>query len=82
MSSTARRGLPSVADIPFTAGWPYIMNITMPKFSSYGPVNTKLHYYAPRKELVGGAFTQMLGENPDEGGHYITVRPIFVETEN
>ncbi len=45
----------------------------MPKFSSYGPVNTKLHYYAPRKELVGGAFTQMLGENPDEGGHYITV---------
>jgi hypothetical protein len=45
----------------------------MRKFSSYGPINTKLHYYAPRKDLINQAFTQLLGENPDEGGHYITV---------
>ena len=24
----------------------------MRKFTSYGPVNTKLHYYAHRKELI------------------------------
>ena len=45
----------------------------MRKFSSYGPVNTKLHYYTPREELINEAFTQLIGENPDEGGHYITV---------
>ncbi|HLP57389.1 MAG TPA: ATP-binding protein [Candidatus Deferrimicrobium sp.] len=45
----------------------------MRRFSSYGPINTHLHYYAPRKELIAGAFTQLMGENPSEGGHYITV---------
>jgi len=45
----------------------------MRRFSSYGPVNTKLHYYAPREELVGKAYTQLVGEVPEEGGHYITV---------
>ena len=45
----------------------------MRKFSSYGPVNTKLHYYVPREALIDRAFTRLLGENPDEGGHYITV---------
>ncbi len=45
----------------------------MRKFFSYGPPNTKLHYYAPRKELIDQALVQMLGDNPDEGGHYITV---------
>lgn len=45
----------------------------MRRFSSYGPVNDKLHYYAPRIELIEKAFTQLMGENPDEGGHYITV---------
>lgn len=45
----------------------------MRRFLSYGPINTKLHYYAPRKELIAGAYTQLLGENPEEGGHYITV---------
>ena len=45
----------------------------MRKFSSYGPVNTKLHYYVPREALVEQAYSQLLGENPDEGGHYITV---------
>ena len=45
----------------------------MRKFSSYGPVNTNLHYYVPRQELVDRACQQLIGEEPDEGGHYITV---------
>ena len=45
----------------------------MRQFSSYGPVNTKLHYYVPREALIEEAYTQLMGENPDEGGHYITV---------
>lgn len=45
----------------------------MRKFSSYGPVNTKLHYYVPRQTLVDRAITHLVGEVPDEGGHYITV---------
>ncbi len=45
----------------------------MRRFSSYGPVNNKLHYYAPREELINRAYAQLLGENPSEGGHYITV---------
>jgi len=32
-----------------------------------------LHYYVPRKELVENACTQLRGENPDKGGHYITI---------
>ncbi|HLP57347.1 MAG TPA: ATP-binding protein [Candidatus Deferrimicrobium sp.] len=45
----------------------------MRRFNSYGPINTNLHYYAPRKELIAGAFNQLVGEDPAEGGHYITV---------
>jgi hypothetical protein len=45
----------------------------MRRFVSYGPVNTRLHYYAPRKELINMAYTQLVGEEPPEGGHYITV---------
>ncbi len=45
----------------------------MRKFSSYGPVDTDLHYYVPRKELVDRAYTQLKGVIPDKGGHYITV---------
>ena len=45
----------------------------MRRFNSYGPINTNLHYYAPRKELIEGALNQLLGESPSEGGHYITV---------
>ncbi|MEZ4863614.1 MAG: AAA-like domain-containing protein [Caldilineaceae bacterium] len=45
----------------------------MRKFSSYGPVNTRLHYYAPRTELIDRACLQLLGEDPNDGGHYITV---------
>lgn len=45
----------------------------MRRFSSYGPINNKIHYYAPREELIERAYTQLMGENPAEGGHYITV---------
>ncbi len=45
----------------------------MRKFSSYGPVSTGSHYYVPRESLIRQACVQLLGENPDEGGHFITV---------
>ena len=45
----------------------------MRKFSSYGPVDPELHYYVPRQELVDFAYQELLGDNPDKGGHYITV---------
>lgn len=45
----------------------------MRTFSSYGPVNAKIHYYAPRTELLDYGYRQIVGSNPEEGGHYITV---------
>jgi len=45
----------------------------MRKFSSYGPIQTKRHYHAPRTELIHNAKFELTGEPPDEGGHYITV---------
>ncbi len=45
----------------------------MRTFSSYGPVNTKLHYYVPRTALIDGVVRSLVGENSDEGGHYITI---------
>lgn len=45
----------------------------MRRFSSYGQIDTDLHYYAPRQELIDHAYTQLMGEYPDKGGHYITV---------
>jgi hypothetical protein len=45
----------------------------MRKFSSYGPVDTDLHYYVPRQELIDRAYTQLVGEDLNKGGHYITV---------
>jgi hypothetical protein len=45
----------------------------MRRFSSYGPINPKLHYYVPRKNLVEKAYINLLGEIPAEGGHYFTV---------
>ena len=45
----------------------------MRKFSSYGPVDTDLYYYAPRQALIEQAVTDLVGENPAKGGHYITV---------
>jgi hypothetical protein len=45
----------------------------MRRFNSYGPVNIKLHYYAPRTGLIEKAYLNLVGENPAEGGHYFTV---------
>ncbi len=45
----------------------------MRRFSSYGPVDLDLHYYVPRTQLIDTACAQLVGENPDKGGHYITV---------
>ncbi|MBF0452595.1 MAG: AAA-like domain-containing protein [Candidatus Magnetomorum sp.] len=45
----------------------------MRKFSSYGPIDTDLHYYAPRTELIKKVTTQLTGNNLDKGEHYITI---------
>lgn len=45
----------------------------MRKFSSYGPVDKDLHYYVPRKALIDRVCTQLVGEKPEQDGHYITV---------
>jgi hypothetical protein len=45
----------------------------MRKFSSYGLVDKDLNYYAPREELIQKACRQLVGEDFDKGGHYITV---------
>ena len=43
------------------------------KFSSYGPISINQHYYTPRQNLINQAYQQLTGDNPQEGGHYITV---------
>ncbi len=43
------------------------------RFSSYGPIDTDAHYYAPRKELMEKAYNLLVGETREKGGHYITV---------
>ncbi|MCP4399407.1 MAG: hypothetical protein GY801_19170, partial [bacterium] len=45
----------------------------MRTFSSYGPISTTTNYYAPRTALIDVAHFQLVGEEPEEGGHYITV---------
>jgi len=45
----------------------------MRKFSSYGPIDTKLNYYVPRQRLIDEAVRHLVGEDPTRGGHYITV---------
>ncbi len=45
----------------------------MRKFSSYGPIDKDSNYYVPRTELIDFAVSQLSGENPQKGGHYITV---------
>jgi len=43
------------------------------RFSSYGPVDSSIEYCAPRTELIQKAVNQLVGENPEDGGHYFTV---------
>ncbi|MEM7532951.1 MAG: AAA-like domain-containing protein [Chloroflexota bacterium] len=45
----------------------------MTRFTSYGPVDEKRHYHVPRTELINQAFNEVMGEEPAQGGHYITV---------
>ena len=45
----------------------------MRKFSSYGAIDWELHYYVPRQKLIEGALAELKGDNPNKGGHYITV---------
>jgi len=45
----------------------------MRKFSSYGPIDTEMNYYAPRVELIEKAYNNLVGENPQKSGHYFTV---------
>lgn len=45
----------------------------MRKFSSYGPIDTALHYYVPRQGLIDTAVAHLVGEDPTRGGHYMTV---------
>ncbi len=45
----------------------------MREFCSYGPVDKELHYYVPREALINYAIRQVRGEQPEKGGHYITV---------
>ncbi len=45
----------------------------MRKFSSYGPIDTEMNYYAPRVELIEKAYHNLIGENPQKSGHYFTV---------
>ncbi len=45
----------------------------MRKFSSYGPVDTDLHYYASRENLVKTTCNRLIGDTPQKGGHYITI---------
>jgi len=45
----------------------------MRKFSSCGPVDKDIHFYVPRKKLIKQAYSQLMGENPEKGGHYITI---------
>ncbi len=45
----------------------------MRKFSSYGPLDTDLHFYASREKLISKAHILLQGEDYTKGGHYITV---------
>lgn len=45
----------------------------MRKFSSYGPIDTEMNYYAPRVELIEKVYNNLIGENPQKSGHYFTV---------
>ena len=42
-------------------------------FSSYGPVSRKGNYYVPRNELLEKTYNQLIGDIPEEGGHFFTV---------
>lgn len=45
----------------------------MRQFSSYGPIDPARHYHAPRESLIQHGLTALVGEKPEQGGHYLTV---------
>ena len=46
----------------------------MRRFSSYGPIDSNLHFHAPRTALVDGVLAALVGGGgPENGGGYITV---------
>jgi len=45
----------------------------MRRFSSYGAIETDIHYHVPRKELMNTALENLIGTEPTKGGHYFTV---------
>jgi len=45
----------------------------MRKFSSYGPVDNEMNFYASRLEQIEKAYNNLVGENPQKSGHYFTV---------
>ena len=46
----------------------------MRRFSSYGPIDTDLHFHAPRTALVDRVLDALVGSGrPENGGSYITV---------
>ncbi len=45
----------------------------MRTFSSYGPIDIEFNYYVPRQRLIDQASQELLGEDANKGGHYITV---------
>ena len=44
----------------------------MRRFCSYGPVDERKHFTAPRKNLVDPCVDDLIGD-PEEGGHYFTI---------
>ena len=44
----------------------------MRKFYSYGPINTKKHFFVPRTQLIEACLNYIVDE-PDEAGHYFTI---------
>lgn len=45
----------------------------MRRFNSYGPINNNIHYYAPREAMIEKTYDNLIGEVPEQGGHYFTV---------
>lgn len=45
----------------------------MRKFHSYEDIDPDIHYYVPREALIERAYHNLLGENSEKGGQYITV---------
>ena len=44
----------------------------MRKFHSYGPVNARSHFFAPRTDLVNQCLDSLIGSD-NEDGHYFTL---------